>query len=268
MSGWEDPETAAYYEAFCCRHSRYIRANRALISHAQVAPGMHILDVGAGTGRTAEIALRSLGQRGRVLCFEPSTAMRQEGMRRLADDRVSWTAACPNAGERFDRILCGASIWLLDSLPQAFSALAGLLCPGGALCFNIPALYLLEPDEPGGGSDPLLLSLPELLLASTDSVKFPQTIEPQATRSLDPGLIDEWLKAAGLQASPWSFRVRISQASYAEWLKIPVLTEELLGGLSPQARAGRIDEALQSVDSSSWKWEQWRGWTAWKSSAE
>jgi SAM-dependent methyltransferase len=267
MSTWEDPETAAYYEAFCSRHSRYVRANHALVSHAQIASGMQILDVGAGTGRTAEMALPSLGKSGRVLCFEPSTAMREEGMRRLIDDRVNWTSTCPNAGETFDRILCGASIWLLDLLPETLRTLAGLLCAGGALCFNIPALYLLEADEPGGGGDPSLLSLQELLLASAGSLTFRQTIKPEATHSLDHGLINAWLNAAGLRALPWSFRMRITQASFADWLKIPVLTEQLLGGLSPKARAERIDEALKSVDCSSWKWERWRGWTAWKSSA-
>jgi hypothetical protein len=29
-------------------------------------------------------------------------------------------------------------------------------------------------------------------------------------------------------------------------------------------RARRIDAALRAVDRSSWKWERWRGWTAWK----
>jgi ubiquinone/menaquinone biosynthesis C-methylase UbiE len=277
MSGWDDPETAAWYEAFCRRHSRYLRANRELIAHAQIAPGMRVLDVAAGTGRTAEAILRSLGESGRVLCFEPSAAMRSVGMRRITDSRVRWGADLPDATESFDRILCGASIWLLDPLPQTFLMLASLLCPGGALCFNIPALYLLEPDEPGGGSDPSLLLLPELLLASLDAPQFGQAAEPRAPNShvlgrhvpgsLSQSSITAWLNAAGLRADHWLFRMRLSQIAYANWLKIPVLTEQLLGKLSPKARAERIDAALESVESmdrSSWKWEQWRGWTAWK----
>ena len=57
MSGWDEPETPAYYEAFCRSHSRYTRANAELISHARIAPGLRVLDLGAGTGRTAEAAL-------------------------------------------------------------------------------------------------------------------------------------------------------------------------------------------------------------------
>ncbi len=264
MSGWDDPETASYYEAFCRSHSRYIRANAALIARAQIAPGMRILDLAAGTGRTAEAALECLGEDGRVVCVEPFAGMRAEGMRRVTDTRVEWSAILPDARESFERILCGAAIWQLDPLPETFRILAGLLRSGGALCFNIPALYLLEPDEPGGGSDPSLLSLPAWLLASSDCAPIQEPVECQAPGPLSRSCISTGLNAAGLRAHSWSFRVRLTQDAYADWLKIPVLTDRVLGGLAPKARAQRIDAALGSVDRSSWKWERWRGWTAWK----
>ena len=56
MSGWDDPQAPIYYEAFCRKHSRYGRANAALIAHARMEPGMRVLDLAAGTGRTAEAA--------------------------------------------------------------------------------------------------------------------------------------------------------------------------------------------------------------------
>ena len=264
MSGWDDPETAAYYEAFCRSHSRYIRANAALIARARIAPGMRILDLAAGTGRTAEAALEFLGEAGRVVCVEPFAGMRAEGMRRVTDSRVEWSAILPGARESFERILCGAAIWQLDPLPETFGILASLLRPGGALCFNIPSLYLLEPDEPGGGSDPSLLSLPALLLASSDCAPTREPVECQAPGPLSRSCIGAWLNAAGLQPRSWSFRVRLTQHAYADWLKVPVLTDRVLGRLAPKARAQRIDAALGSVDRSSWKWERWRGWTAWK----
>jgi len=256
MSSWDDPETAEYYEAFCSRHTRYIRANAELIKHAQLVPNMDVLDLAAGTGRTAEAVLQFLGDNGKLLCVEPHAGMRIEGMRRLADPRVEWSAVLPGMPESFDRILCGAAIWQLHPLPETFRVLAHLLRPGGALAFNIPALYLMEPDEPGGGSDPLLLSLPALLFESIAG-------EPALAHDrLTSACIDSWLNAAGLQTQSWSFRQRLTQAAYADWLKIPVLTAHMLNGLTPKARAQRIDEAMESVDCSSWKWEQWRGWTA------
>lgn len=267
LTGWDDPETAECYEAFCQNHSRYICANAALIEHAEIEPGMRVLDLAAGTGRTAEAALESLGEDGRLVCVEPFAGMRAEGMRRVKDSRIEWRAALPDATmpdarESFDRVLCGAAIWQLDSLPETLLRLASLLRHGGALCFNIPALYLLEPDEPGGGTDPMLLSLPSWLM--TTPLTAPFAAEPLASDPLSFSCIETWLGAAGLRAQSWSFRLRLTQDAYADWLKIPVLTDRLLGGLTPMARAERIDAALKSVDCSSWKWEHWRGWTAWK----
>ena len=98
--------------------------------------------------------------------------------------------------------------------------LASLLCPGGAFCFNIPALYLLEPDERGGGSDPFLLSLQEMLLTSPDALPLKQAADrplasthvlaPHTPEPLSQSSINIWLQASGLRACQWSFRMRIS----------------------------------------------------------
>lgn len=264
MSGWDEPDTPRYYEAFCQRHSRYTRANAALIAHARIQPGLRVLDLAAGTGRTAEAVLDRLGRGGRVICVEPSAAMRAEGMRRITDRRVRWSTRLPHAEGGFDRILCGAALWQLDPIPDTLRTLAGLLVPRGVLCFNIPALYLREPDDPGGGSDPYLLSLPALLSATSDGGSVEATPEQRFGCELHRDSIDTWLRASGLRSRSWTFRLRLTQDAYGAWLKIPVLTGQMLPGLTPEKRARRIDAALASVDRSSWRWERWRGWTAWK----
>jgi hypothetical protein len=151
-------------------------------------------------------------------------------------------------------------------------------------------MYLCEPDEPGGGRDPLLLELPALLGAgmaavspavsnsadesaglrggqamsesSAAALRCPDGGESQAVLTRR-----EWsalLRRAHLRSQSWSFRYRLTQRAYADWLKIPVLTERLLPGVDPAERARRIDSALAAADRDSWKWERWRGWTAWK----
>jgi ubiquinone/menaquinone biosynthesis C-methylase UbiE len=131
MSDWDDPQTAAYYEAFCQRCSRYERANRELASHARLEPGMSVLDLAAGTGRTAEAALMRLGPNSQVLCVVPSAAMRAVGMRRLKDSPMQWSTSLTEVLGSFDRILCGAAIWQLNPLCETLRTLAGLLRPGG-----------------------------------------------------------------------------------------------------------------------------------------
>src|SRR5262245_43528497 len=151
MIGWNHPDTAYYYEAFCAAHPRYRVANESLAWHADIAPAHRVLDVGAGIGDTSEAILPWLSDAGRVIAFEPAEAMRRIGQRRVRDPRVLWVDALPEGP--FDRILCGAAIWQMLPLEATLRRLSNLLAYEGTFCFNIPSLYLGEPDDPGGGED-------------------------------------------------------------------------------------------------------------------
>jgi SAM-dependent methyltransferase len=229
---------------------------------------MRVLDFGAGSGRTASAALRRLGRDGTVVCVEPAAAMRASGHRRLRDSRVTWRADLRDAsrqGETFDRVLAGAVIWQLDSLDEWIPQLTSLLGPEGALVFDLPALYLGEPDEPGGGDDPLLLDLMTRLLsehAPRREASGSRHASAWRHRSED---VEAALCRAGLRYRTWEFRYRLTQAAYARWLSIPVTTEGLFAGVDAAERDRRIERALSAVDVRSFKWERWRGWTAWKS---
>jgi len=253
--GWDHPLTAQYYEEFCRRHTRYQEANAALITAADIGPGMRILDVGAGTGRTAESALPLLGD-GRIECIESAAAMRRIGEGRLTDRRVSWSTDLPDSILRYDCILWGAGIWQAAPLEQTIVRLASLLEQDGVLCFNIPSLYLGIPDEPGGGPDPRLLELPSLL--GNSSPEVPQDWTPLP----NPERIDEMLRRYGLQPERTAIRIRISEECLRDWLKIPVLTDRLMPGVDPMERARRIDDAYSNVSADSWKWEGWMVWVA------
>jgi SAM-dependent methyltransferase len=265
MIGWDHPATADRYERFCRRYARYRRANDVLVREAAVGPGHRVLDFGAGSGRTASAALRQLGRNGAVVCVEPAAAMRRAGRRRLRDARVTWRADLPDEPATFDRVLAGAVVWQLDPFGEWIAELARLLRPGGALALDIPGLYLGEPDEPGGGEDPLLLDLVARLAQDPSADRA--VCEPQpagTTWRLTPADVEAALRAAGLAPRAWAFRQRLTQTAHARWLTIPVLTDRLLPGVAPEERDRRIGRALAAVDSKSFKWERWRGWTAWK----
>jgi SAM-dependent methyltransferase len=228
---------------------------------------MRVLDFGAGTGRTASAALRRLGQGGTVVCVEPAAAMRASGRRRLRDPRVTWRADLPavsTPGDAFDRVLAGAVIWQLDSLDDWIPRLASLLRPGGALVFDVPALYLGEPDEPGGGDDPLLLDLLTRLMAENAMRREPSKMPPASTWQRRSEDVEAALGRAGLRYQAWEFRYRLTQTAYARWLSIPVTSELLFEGVDAAERDRRIECALAAVDVRSFKWERWRGWTAWR----
>ena len=267
MIGWDHAETAERYERFCRRHARYRRANEVLVREAAIVPGLRVVDFGAGSGRTASAALPRLGPDGAIVCVEPAEAMRASGRLRLRDPRVTWRADLPDASEpegAFDRVLAGAVIWQLDSLDDWIRRFASLIRPGGALVFDVPALYLGEPDEPGGGADPWLLDLMTRLSeqAPRDDASDPPHEAAWSYRFEDVGAA---LDRAGLRYRTWEFRYRLTQAAYARWLSIPVMTDVLFAGLDADERDRCIDRALAAVDVRSFKWERWRGWTAWKS---
>jgi len=264
MIGWDHPATAERYERFCRRHARYRRANDVLVREAALVPGLRVLDFGAGSGRTASAALRRLGQDDAVVCVEPAAAMREAGRRRLQDARVTWRADLPDEPAAFDRVLAGAVVWQLDPFGEWIARLAGLLRCGGALAFDVPALYLGEPDEPGGGDDPLLFDLVARL--AEDRPGDREEFEPRAAAAwrLTPADVEATLRSAGLVPRTWAFRHRLTQIAHARWLTIPVLTDRLLPGVAPDERDRRIERARAAVDGGSFKWERWRGWTAWK----
>jgi SAM-dependent methyltransferase len=237
--GWDDARTALAYERFCRGHRRYRIANDALVAHAALAPGQRVLDVGAGTGRTAESVLPHIGESGTIVCVEPARAMREAAATRLRDRRITWTSRLSEGSVlRFDRVMCGAAIWQLLPLESTFRRLAPVIAPGGSLVFNIPAQYLLEPDRPGGGRDPLLLELPALVERPTFMAGRNEIVDGNRSIALPHGVED--------------------------WLKIPPVSEGLFGGLAPDERERRLDVAYTRADHGSWRWERWFGWTAWR----
>ncbi len=257
---WDNPWTVHYFEAFNRQHDRYRHANQILVEQARIGPGQTILDYAAGTGRTAESALPWLGPAGHVLCVEPATAMREAGQKRLTDRRLSWSAELPSGGH-YRRILCGAAIWQSRDLAGTINQLARLLATDGAVCFNIPGQYLGLADEPGGGEDPLLLSLPSRLGDGPNMGAGAGTALPEP---LSVEKVEDYLRRSGLRPKPYSFRHRLSQSEYRDWYKIPVLTNILLPELEARERAARVDEVYERCDPNSWRWERWLGWTAWR----
>jgi hypothetical protein len=119
-------------------------------------------------------------------------------------------------------------------------------------------------ENTGGGPDPWLLALPARLQADYGGA----LADPAATHEpLNRERVEAALAEAGLCPHAWSFRLRLSQAAYRDWLKIPVLTNRLLAGLDARQRVRAISAAYRQCAPGSWRWEEWSGWTASKAGA-
>ena len=252
-TGWDHPDTARYYEAFSETHGRYREANLALTGAACLERGQRVLDIAAGTGRTAEAALDWGCE---VTCVEPAGVMRDAGRQRLP--QVRWLAGWPAPGDRFDRVLCGAAIWQMMPLGETFARVAELVKAGGGFAFNVPSLYLGEADEPGGGSDPRLVELVVRLAGGRTPVAAAMEAPPGVDET------ERLLREAGFAPARWCARSRLTQAALRDWMKIPVLTDALLDGMAADDRAALVDAAYAQCDPASWRWEAWTGWTAWR----
>jgi hypothetical protein len=162
MTGWDHADTVRYYEAFNRRHTRYRTANRALVRHAQLRPGCacSISPPAPGAPRrlrstssvptAASIASSRRRRCARRECRSSTPGC--AGLRTLNPPARDTSASCAArpSGKCAERRAC-------------IRTLAERLAPGGALCFDIPAAYVGEPDPPGRGPDPLLTELPAAL---------------------------------------------------------------------------------------------------------
>ncbi len=253
MSAWDRAETVQAWQDFGARFDRYHAVNAALAEHADLAGSRRVLDVGAGTGGTARALLARLPAEAELCCVEPAAAMRQAA--ELDDPRVSWLTSLPEA--RFDRIVCGASLWLLGPLEQALDQLRARLAEGGALVFAIPAAYLGEPDAPGGGPDPHLVEPAQRFVAGRPTA--PQAGDPLP----DAAGLEEQLRGVGLRPEPWSVQTTWSFESYTAWLALPPVAEAMRPDLDEPRRRALLAEVAASCAPGSWRTERWRGWTAW-----
>ena len=99
-----------------------------------LAPGMSLLDCGAGTGAVAAAAQQIVGARGSVVALDPSLGMLGRAAARGLRRRVRGVAeALPFPAGRFDRLSMGFALRHVADLRSTFAEYRRVLKPGGAL---------------------------------------------------------------------------------------------------------------------------------------
>lgn len=109
------------------------------VRHAQVRPGMRVLDVAGGTGDLARAFARQVGPAGRVILTDINDAMLAEGRDRLLDAGLAIdTVLCdaeqlPFADGSFDRVIVSFGLRNMTHKDRALAQMARVLRPGGQL---------------------------------------------------------------------------------------------------------------------------------------
>jgi len=128
---------------------------RALIKTAELRPGMRVLDVAAGSGDLARLALEAMQGQGRVVLLDLNAPMLQEGMRRMvdagflpgrADGIVADGARLPFRDASFDRVLIAFGLRNFADPEAGLAEFHRVLKPGGVfvcLEFSRPPAWVM-----------------------------------------------------------------------------------------------------------------------------
>jgi demethylmenaquinone methyltransferase/2-methoxy-6-polyprenyl-1,4-benzoquinol methylase len=137
------------------------RYRRQALARAGLEPGMHLLDVGAGTGVVSLLAQDILGQSGCVIAHDPSRGMLQQACRRGVHRAVQGLGEyLPYADSSFDRITMSYALRHVVDLRPLFAEFARVLKPGGRV-------LILEITRPGNAVAVALLQVYMRLIVPT-----------------------------------------------------------------------------------------------------
>jgi len=111
----------------------------AAVSHAQLRPGMRVLDVAGGTGDLARACARRVAPGGEVILTDINDAMLNEGRDRLLDQGLTVAAVrcdaeqLPFAEGSFDRVMVSFGLRNMTHKDRALAEMRRVLRPGGRL---------------------------------------------------------------------------------------------------------------------------------------
>jgi ubiquinone/menaquinone biosynthesis C-methylase UbiE len=137
--GFSDEAAAEYDRAFAHVTAYFMPF---MLRAAQVAQGMHVLDIATGTGLSAEAALAAVGPTGDVMAADISPAMARKAQERLgkvpnASVSVEDGQALSFADSSFDAVLCNLGLMFFPDPVQGLSEFRRVLRPGGRVAVSV-----------------------------------------------------------------------------------------------------------------------------------
>ncbi len=128
------------------------RFGRSTIARLELSPGMHVLDVCAGTGASAIPAAEAVGSQGRVVAVDVADALLAllkrkadaRGLRQI-EVRSQDLLALDPAREQFDAVVCVFGIFFLADMVEGARRLWSLVRPGGRMAITTWGPNAFEP---------------------------------------------------------------------------------------------------------------------------
>jgi ubiquinone/menaquinone biosynthesis C-methylase UbiE len=133
-------EAAAEYDRAFAHVTRYFMP--FVLRAAHIAQGMRVLDIAAGTGLSAEVALSAVGPTGHLTAADISPFMAEKARERLGEARnasvlVEDAQALTFSDETFDAVVCNLGLMFFPEPAHALSEFRRVLRPGGWLAASV-----------------------------------------------------------------------------------------------------------------------------------
>jgi ubiquinone/menaquinone biosynthesis C-methylase UbiE len=117
-------------------------ATESVVRGADLAPGMHVLDLASGTGEPALSLAKAVGPTGRVVATDLVPAMLQaigelagvQGLKHM-EFKVADAESLPFKDGEFDRVTCRFGIMFFPEIQKALREVRRVLKPGGRVSF-------------------------------------------------------------------------------------------------------------------------------------
>ena len=224
--------------------------NHRIVADARLRTGMHVLDLGSGTGYPALLGAQTVGPTGSVTGLDLAEQMLAAARRKattLGLTNVSFrtddVTALPFEANSFDAITSRFCLMFLPEIPKAAAEIARVLKPGAWLA----AAVWSAPDK-----NPYLM-IPITVIKQFLDLPAPDPTAPGIFRLAKPGDLVGMLQQAGftnLSEEEFIADVRFPSGEeyYASLMDIAAPIQNLFAKLSDQQKADARGRIVAAVD--------------------
>jgi ubiquinone/menaquinone biosynthesis C-methylase UbiE len=241
-AGWEK------WDDYFSRSMTFI--NHRLVADARLRPGMHVLDIGSGTGYPALLAGEVVGPTGRVMGIDLAESMLAVATRKAKARNLSHVTfrtgdatALPFDASSFDAVISRFCLMFLPEIPTALKGLVRILKPGG---YVATAVWSAPEKNP-------FIRIPMDVIKSIVALPPPDPEAPGVFRLAKPGDLKEMMERAGLAPlSEEEFLAHVTYASAEEFFRsvmdIAAPLQNMFNMLTVEQKARAEEGIIEAVN--------------------
>jgi ubiquinone/menaquinone biosynthesis C-methylase UbiE len=241
-AGWEK------WDDYFSRSMTFI--NHRLVADARLRPGMHVLDVGSGTGYPALLAGDVVGATGRVVGIDLAESMLAVATRKAKARNLSHVTfrtgdatALPFDASSFDAVISRFCLMFLPEIPTALKGLVRILKPGG---YVATAVWSAPEKNP-------FIRIPMDVIKSIIALPPPEPEAPGVFRLAKPGDLKGMMERAGLAfLSEEEFLAHVTYASAEEFFRsvmdIAAPLQNMFNMLTVEQKARAEEGIIEAVN--------------------